>query len=857
VVTHQHKDGEVKMTTLKQHLYEHICHYCDRYMLGIGKDEVLEDFEELFERIFAPQSLGGFKQLIQLIVRVRNISFHSAESIMKDLHWAPYIFDALHKFSFEVDDKSIHNEYHRISYHKGWCSEYPFYVVLLKSHEYMLTIKSCELLAAFIKHYYSVLDTLRDKDLARESSTREEEACANFRLFMKTNVAEFNFVREAIPKTTFDTPMSIANQIDQYLNSKETWPYLAHKNYLRVLCHFFSNDWKPPKHISRKRSPFDRVPKRYADPIAVPIVGAHDDIFALIPDEPLIPNSEGLDEDDQYAALTFVVNNRDVNTKRDKTELLDTAIPFNKHVQDRTAVDVTASVRRSHNMGLQNTQLLMPEELNLLISKLIKLGNQQSNLETAIVIWIMMLLSKSIAEIQSLVVFTDLTKKQQGLYIDKVGEGWWFFYVSHSAKSKLDSVGLRDVKEDVFTACPDFLLKMIVANIGIRADGPIINENNTQVITDNVVQKLKKLSDRHGSGRLSVRRLVNFMSYYLNSTDVIDPIFIDYSYAVNMYTTRVARSYANVSDHSRSQQLNKLWQSVEQDIEIYSGKPLSISLFDLRYFCQADQFMGSSFTPTKTAVSTLIDSLTQRVASSKPSFHHRLVDIIEYHNAFTAHTAWMLLFGTGYRAAWNPLPTFALFLPSLNLMGISDKDDSDFTHSRIVAVPNVLTSQLKEYKRHLGCLRALLRVLMPKLCSTIDKIVEVDQHVLNFNHSQASQWYKVIRNSRKEQGPFFFFHQQGTSVVTKNLSPSELVNYCKNEIVLPSNAGRHWLKSNLLEKNIAPELINFQMGHWQAGEVPLGHYSALSHIEAINDIVPVLDELFKEAGWLPLKSVIS
>ncbi|MCT8986563.1 hypothetical protein [Shewanella phaeophyticola] len=65
------------------------------------------------------------------------------------------------------------------------------------------------------------------------------------------------------------------------------------------------------------------------------------------------------------------------------------------------------------------------------------------------------------------------------------------------------------------------------------------------------------------------------------------------------------------------------------------------------------------------------------------------------------------------------------------------------------------------------------------------------------------------------------------------------------------------MKSHLLEKNICPELINFQMGHWQAGEVPLGHYSALSHVEAINEIVPVLDELFEEVGWKLLKSVIS
>ncbi|MCU7376276.1 hypothetical protein PEC18_37200 [Paucibacter sp. O1-1] len=170
-----------------------------------------------------------------------------------------------------------------------------------------------------------------------------------------------------------------------------------------------------------------------------------------------MPNSEGLNDDDQYAAQTFVINNRDVDTKRDKTELLDTAIPFNKHVQKRTTIDVTASVRRSHNMGIQNTQLLMPEGLNFFIEKLILMGHRPANRRMAIVIWLMLLLSKSIEEIQSLVVFTDLSKKQQGLYVDDLGQGWWFFYISHSAKAKLDNEGLREVKEEVFTPCPSFL----------------------------------------------------------------------------------------------------------------------------------------------------------------------------------------------------------------------------------------------------------------------------------------------------------------------------------------------------------------------------------------------------------------
>ncbi len=846
------------MICLKQLLYEHICNYCEHKKLSIGKDEVLEDFEELLDRVNSPESLGGFKQLVHLIVRVRNLSFESAESILSALHWPPYIFDALHEYTIEINDRFLKSEYYRGSYQKGWCSEYPFYVLLLKSSEYKLTIKSCELLAAFTKHYYTVLETLKDTELATKSTTREEEACANFRLFMSASYSpECNFVRETIPQTPLDSPLSIANQIIQFVDKKTLWSYLPYKNYLRVLAHFFANDWKQSKYVPRSYSPHGPSPIRFSDPVAVPIVGAHDDVSVLIPDKPLIPNLDGLDEDDQYALQTFVVSNGELNSKRDKTELLDAKIPFNKSVQSRTAIDVTAKVRRSHNMGLQNTQLLMPNELNLLINELIRLGNKKVNHEFVIAIWIMMLLSKSILDLQNLVIFKDLKKKQQGLYIDPEGYGWWFFYVVHSAKSTIGNADLREVTEEVFTPCPDFLLKLIESYVGDRATGPIINQSDTQLFVNNITRKLKKISDRHTSGRMSVKRLVNFVSYYLNSTDIIDPIYVDFSYAVNMYNTRVARSYANVGNHYRCQQLNKLWQSVEKNVESFTGNSLPLSLFDLRYFSQNDQFIGSSFTPSHMAITKLISSLSLKVHESKPCVHYRVEDIINYHNTFVAYTAWMLLFGTGYRAAWNPLPTFALFIPSLNLMGISDKDDSDFSHTRIVAVPNVLKLQLIEYKRHLGCLRALLRVLKPELCNTIDNIVDVDENVLSFNHMQATHWYKNVRNSRKELGPFFLLHQQGSSLVAKNLSPAELANHTVDEIMLPSNAGRHWLKSLLLEKNIASELINFQMGHWQAGEVPLGHYSALSHIGVINDIVPVLDELFKEVGWLKLKSVLS
>jgi hypothetical protein len=667
----------------------------------------------------------------------------------------------------------------------------------------------------------------------------------------------FDPSRSHVLHSHLDTPESIAANLDNIYAGKYSELKIYPTSHVRVLRHFFRNNWSPAISRTRGHGDIDRGPKRYGDPVSVPIVGTDDGLSVILPQDNIIPDSEGLDEDDFYPSQSFVMANADMSKKRDRTALLDVAINFNPMVKHRTEIDVTSRVRRSHNIGMQNTQLLMPAELYLLANKLLVYGSRGSTRETAIILWTMLLLSKSVSEVKNLFVFRDLASKKQGLYIDPSGNGWWCFSLKHSAAPCLSHIGLRKTVENVFTACPNFLVRLITTHMGARLVGSFIEAIDVEKIESTLAKKLAKISDNSGGGRLSLKRLTNFVCNYINSTNVIDPIYIDFSYAVNMYTTRVARSYSSISDQKRCDQLLKFWNDVAKGISVYSGKPFTVSLFELRYWQQEEQYLGSTFTPTQATIQQLIIHLSQQTKALSPTPQHRLKNIIAYHNAFVVYTAWMLLFGTGYRAAWNPLPTLALFLPSFNLMGIRDKDDSDFTHARIVAIPSVLTAQLVEYRRHLGCLRGLLRLLMPQLCSELDNIIDVDEQVLSYDNLQASACYKKIRNSRSQHGPFFVFQAQKSGTVTRSLSPSQLVSVLKEKNSIPANAGRHWLKSSLLDQGVDPELINFQMGHWQAGEVPIGNYSALSHIDAINELVPILDKLFREVGWQPLKSVLS
>ncbi|QYK06997.1 hypothetical protein [Shewanella zhangzhouensis] len=846
------------MTSLKINVVNHLRLYCLQLNIGIDEEEILADLDDFLERIEAPDDLAGLHQVIGLISRVSGVAEDLAQFIRQELYLATYIYDALHSKAISLDDPVLKKEFYRKSKRANWCSERPFYTLLLEGATYKSEPTSFALLAAFIKQYFATIDTLNDPDLATETSTRAEDACRSLRLILKPNNNLFARVSYEFITSHEDDPASIAAKLDVFFikaKSQNVDPIIL--GYIRCLRHFFHNDWKPSKSYIRGNSDGDRTPKRYQDPNVAPVVGAADDLGVLTPKTRLFPDREGLDEDDLYPSQSFVMTNRNLTEKRKKTDLLATEIAFNSSVKLRSEIDVTSSIRRSHNMGIQDTQLLMPAELHILVHKLLAYGNRAQTRQIAIVAWVMLLLSKTVSEVMNLVVFCDSSPIKQGLYIDKNNDGWWSFHVHQSAKSRLNQSGLRQTIETSFTPCPSFLVELIVTHKCGQLTGSLVDQTEMKQLEAQLVKKLKKLSDRHGAGRFSMRRLTNFVSCYINSTGVIDPIYIDFSYAVNLYTTRVARSYACVDMSSRLHQLHRLWLDVEMGCKLYSGKELPVSLFELKNRQCKENYVGSSFTPSKTSVQQLIQLSVTRLNELTPTYRHRLDEITAYHNAFTAYTVWMLLFGTGYRAAWNPLPTLALFLPSLNLMGISDKDDSDFTHSRIVAVPTVLTAQLNEYRRHLGCLRGLIRILMPGLSNNLDSIVDVDQEVLGYGHSQASQWYRTVRHSRHQHGPFFVFQTQKSGIVAKSLSPSQLVGMYEGEINFPANAGRHWLKSRLLEMNVASELINFQMGHWQAGEVPLGHYSALSHLDAINELIPTLDHLFREVGWQFVKSALS
>ena len=129
--------------------------------------------------------------------------------------------------------------------------------------------------------------------------------------------------------------------------------------------------------------------------------------------------------------------------------------------------------------------------------------------------------------------------------------------------------------------------------------------------------------------------------------------------------------------------------------------------------------------------------------------------------------------------------------------------------------------------------------------------------MLRLHPTEVADWYKKVKNSRTVLGPLFIFRKQNGQWVPFNISPKDLINDQPPNMQLPANAGRHWLKSQLIERKVDPEWIDWQMGHWMTGQAPLAYYSAFSHVEISALMGEIIDELLRKVGWKSIPSVLT
>ena len=836
-------------------LSDYFFNYTKLHQPDIERYEIEDFLDEWLDRIQAPKDARG------IMLVLKNINEYTKDAAIKyrlqKIYSFPDWFIPALKYAHQIDDKVLVKTVVNSHMANGWCEKNPFYAWIFSIFNYLSNKKSRLFQILFIELYYARRTLLLDDTLSTSSQTREQEVCSAARLlFLSSNMDMDKFVQQ-LDIHLLTQPMKLAYHIDSYC--KETSPHIEQRNvnYLRSLMHFLLEDWTPFGHRSRISRFKRRIERRYNKTRSAPIQGNDNQLLEILPALPEQISTDGLEPDDMCPVQDFALEDSHCEIKRDKRETTAAARVVDPRMQRRKAIDVTGKVRRGQNVVLQNTELLKGSELARFIHYLQKNGKRSDHAsnEMVLICWLMLLLGKTFEDITDLSVFDDLKDLTQGLYLDENGNGWWCFPVAYSAKPNLDDIakGLTQTQSFVFTPCPDFVLALIRAyyTSGLQ---PLLSKTIT---AEMLQQQLKKYSNKLiEGGRVSIDKLSNFMQRYCFASGCIDPVVLDFSYRLALTQTRVSRSYACLSDEVRQDALLRLWQAVEVDIKAADPDVVLPQLFVPRAWVH-EQSVGSTFTPSSDTCRLLQSDLWSRLEKSKPGRAYPYDSVMAYHNRYVLYTTYLLMYATGYRAVHNPFPSLTLHLKTYGLLAISDKDDSDFTHARLVCVPPILSVQLSHYEEHLRSLAEYIRYRTPELSKTIDNLFRQDEIMLRLHPTEVADWYKKVKNSRTVLGPLFIFRKQNGQWVPFNISPKDLINDQPPNMQLPANAGRHWLKSQLIERKVDPEWIDWQMGHWMTGQAPLAYYSAFNHVEISSLMGEIIDELLRDIGWKSIPSVLT
>lgn len=259
-----------------------------------------------------------------------------------------------------------------------------------------------------------------------------------------------------------------------------------------------------------------------------------------------------------------------------------------------------------------------------------------------------------------------------------------------------------------------------------------------------------------------------------------------------------------------------------------------------------DHGVGSPFCPDDSDVRRLVQFLISELQSARDVPPSKL-NLKRLHNAMTVYTRMMSGFGLGFRAVSQPLKRWSDLDPETGLMVLLDKDAGDGYGARLVWVPDVVRTQLEHYQAHLLWLAERMGIGYPELQAQIYQALE---------NTQAPHVPDAIP-------PFFLLDDKGKvhpcrpSLIRDHLTGFAPARYLDQQsastatsAVYPLNACRHFLASQMRERGASEDLVCAFMGHWQSGEEPWAARSALSPMEFVYALAPIVTDLLQESGWV-------
>lgn len=252
-----------------------------------------------------------------------------------------------------------------------------------------------------------------------------------------------------------------------------------------------------------------------------------------------------------------------------------------------------------------------------------------------------------------------------------------------------------------------------------------------------------------------------------------------------------------------------------------------------------DPHVGSKLVPKASALAHEI-----RLAAGRLENHRQIKQAKHWvrHNDYTAFTALFVLSSTGVRFNSGLLPTIFDIDPQTGMTFVSDKDEDDYSHARLVWMHPALVKHLQLYQQHVAQLRQILAITSPDEIKWLDGQQRIRKLSSSTRPSRASD----LSQLEEKSAPHLFSLND-----TYQIRPITNLWLCQQvspdwEIRLASI--RHFVRTSLLQFGISGEVIDALMGHADRGTQPWGPFSTMPPLMWREQLSQALDPILTTLG---------
>lgn len=243
------------------------------------------------------------------------------------------------------------------------------------------------------------------------------------------------------------------------------------------------------------------------------------------------------------------------------------------------------------------------------------------------------------------------------------------------------------------------------------------------------------------------------------------------------------------------------------------------------YSAKTEASVGARFVATFASVASLIAGFRTDLSMPRRNLVSR-ENFIQYHNVYVLYTWLVQSLSTSLRAVRSPNQLYVGWQAGLisgekPVAAASDKDSIYCDRARLASLSGVVDAQFGLYRTHTDHIIRLLGLRLP--------------------------W----RNTSPEDLPLMILSQKRIEPLTPAWVEQQLA---ARGFPLPANFHRAFLRTELLARGCAAEVVDAFLGHARAGEKPYGRYASFDFSQHLSVIDSALGELHKALSLLPQAS---